>query len=115
MKLGLHINDFAWPVAPTRIGATVAEIARAAEAAGFDAIAVMDHVWGHPMLGGAEHPVLNCYAPLPSAPAPPSRPRLLALATPASYRFPGMLAKTVTTLDVLSGGRAWLGAGAGDY
>lgn len=115
MKLGLHINDFAWPVPPAQVGATVAEIARAGEAAGFDAIAVMDHVWGHPMMGGAEQPVLECYATLAYIAAHTSRARLLALATPASYRFPGMLAKTVTTLDVLSGGRAWLGIGAGDY
>jgi F420-dependent oxidoreductase-like protein len=115
VKLGLHINDFAWPVAPGKLGVTLAEVASAAEAAGFDALAVMDHVWGHPMMGGAEQPVLECYATLSYLAAHTNRVRLLALATPTSYRFPGMLAKTVTTLDVLSGGRAWLGIGAGDY
>jgi F420-dependent oxidoreductase-like protein len=115
VKLALHINDFAWPVAPDTLGATLAEVASAAEAAGFDALAVMDHVWGHPMMGGAEQPVLECYATLAYLAAHTSRVRLLALATPASYRVPGMLAKTVTTLDVLSGGRAWLGIGAGVY
>jgi F420-dependent oxidoreductase-like protein len=112
----LHINDFAWPVAPDRLGATVAEIAQAGEAAEFDTIAVMDHVWQHPYGGGGpEGPVLECYATLAYVAAQTSRAKLLALATPVSYRFPGMLAKTMTTLDVLSGGRAWLGIGVGDY
>lgn len=115
MKLGLHINDFAWPVGIDRYGATVAEIGQAAEAAGFDAVAVMDHVWQHPMVGGPEQPVLECYATLAYLAAHTTRVRLLALATPVTYRYPGMLVKTVTTLDVLSGGRAWLGIGVGDY
>ena len=116
MKLGLHINDFAWPVAPERLAPTLAEIARAGEAAGFAAIAVMDHVWQHPYAGGGpEGPVLEGYATLAYLAAHTDRAALLALATPVSYRNPGMLAKTVTTLDVLSGGRAWLGIGAGDY
>ena len=116
MKLGLHLNDFAWPVAPERLGPLLAEIAQAAEAAGFSAIAVMDHVWQHPYAGqGPEGPVLEAYATLAYLAAHTSRARLLALATPVSYRFPGMLVKAVTTLDVLSGGRAWLGLGVGDY
>jgi F420-dependent oxidoreductase-like protein len=115
VKLGLHINDFAWPIGADRYGATLAEIAQTAEAAGFDAIAVMDHVWQHPIVGGPEKPVLECYATLAYLAARTGRARLMALATPVSYRSPGMLAKTVTTLDVLSGGRAWLGIGAGDY
>lgn len=115
MKLGLHINDFTWPVAPDRFGPTLAAIAGAGEAAGFDAIAVMDHVWQHPWVGEPEGPVLEGYATLAYLAAHTDHARLLALATPASYRHPGLLAKTVTTLDVLSGGRAWLGIGAGDY
>lgn len=115
MKLGLHINDFSWPVGRDRFGSTLAEIARAGEAAGFASIAVMDHVWQHPMIGGPEKPVLECYATLAYLAAHTSRVDLMALATPASYRTPGTLAKTVTTLDVLSNGRAWLGIGAGDY
>jgi F420-dependent oxidoreductase-like protein len=115
VKLGLHINDFAWPVGADQFGPTLTAIAQSAEAAGFDAIAVMDHVWQHPIVGGPEQPVLECYATLAYLAARTNRARLLALATPASYRSPAMLAKTVTTLDVLSGGRAWLGIGAGDY
>ena len=75
----------------------------------------MDHVWQHPMMGGPEKPVLESYATLSYIAAKTDRVKLLALATPASYRYPGMLAKTVTTLDVLSGGRAGLGIGAGDF
>jgi F420-dependent oxidoreductase-like protein len=115
MKIGLHLNDFAWPIAPDRVGSTLAEIAGAAEAAGFDAIAVMDHVWQHPIMGGPEKAVLESYATLAYLAAHTRRARLMALATPPSFRPPGLLAKTVTTLDVLSGGRAWLGIGAGDY
>lgn len=115
MKLGLGLNDFAWPVAPDRVGPSLAEIAQAGEAAGFDSITVMDHVWGHPWTGGAEAPVLECYATMAFLAAHTTRVKLLALATPISYRYPGMLAKTVTTLDVLSGGRAGLGIGIGDY
>jgi F420-dependent oxidoreductase-like protein len=115
MKLGLHINDFAWPIDPSQVAATVANIGQAAEESGFDTIAVMDHVWGHPWMGGAEQPVMECYSTLAFLAGKTSRANLLALATPVSYRFPAMLVKTVTTLDVLSGGRAWLGVGVGDY
>ena len=116
MKLSLHLNDFAWPIAADGFGATVAAIGQAGEAAGFEAIAVMDHIWQHPYAGaGPEGPVLEGYATLAFLAAHTSRVKLLALATPVSYRFPGMLAKTVTTLDVLSGGRAGLGIGVGDY
>ena len=115
MKLGLHINDFSWPVPAAQIGQTIAAIAQAAEANGFDAVAVMDHVWQHPIMGGPEKPVLECYATLSWIAAHTKQVRLLALATPPSYRNPAMLAKSVTALDVLSGGRALLGIGAGDY
>ena len=115
MKLGLHINDFAWPIDTAATGSTIREIAQTAEAAGFDAIAVMDHVWQHPMMRGPEQPVLECYATLAYLAAHTARVKLLALATPPSYRVPAMLAKSVTTVDVLSSGRAWLGVGAGDY
>jgi F420-dependent oxidoreductase-like protein len=116
MKLGLHINDFGWPIPADQMGTTIAEIGNAADAAGFAAIAVMDHVWQHPYAGGGpDGPVLEAYATLSYLAATTSRAQLIALATPVSYRYPGMLAKTVTTLDVLSGGRAWLGIGVGDY
>lgn len=115
MKLALHLNDFAWPVTPAEYGRILTEIGQSADAAGFSAIAVMDHVWQHPYAGDPAEPVLECYAALTWLAAGTERAGLLALATPVSYRAPGMLAKTVTTLDVLSGGRAWLGIGVGDY
>src|SRR3954471_13651279 len=116
MKLGLHINDFSWPIPADQIGSTIAEIGKAADAAGFMAIAVMDHVWQHPYGGGGpDGPVLEGYSTLAFLAGLTHRARLMALATPVSYRYPGMLAKTVTTLDVLSGGRASLGIGVGNY
>jgi F420-dependent oxidoreductase-like protein len=115
MKLALHLNDFSWTIPADQYGSTLAAIANAAETAGFDTIAVMDHVWQHPFMGGPEKPALECYSTLAFLAANTHRVKLMALATPASYRFPGMLAKTVTTLDVLSGGRTWFGIGAGDY
>src|SRR6478752_2175917 len=101
MKLVLHVNDFSWPLASDRLGSTLAEIAQASETAGFDAIAVMDHLWQHPMRGGPEKPVLECYAALTWIAAHTRSIGLVALATAASYRPAGLLAKIVTSLDVL--------------
>jgi F420-dependent oxidoreductase-like protein len=115
MKLGLHIYDFTWPGGASQIGPTLVEIAQAAEAAGFDRISTMDHVWQSHYLGGPEREVLSCYPTLTFLAAHTSRVNLLALATASPYWQPVPLAKAVTTLDVLSGGRAWLGIGAGDY
>jgi F420-dependent oxidoreductase-like protein len=115
MKLGLHIAATDWQGGPARFGETLAEIARGAEAAGFDAISVTDHLWQHPIMGGPETSQVEAYTTLGAIAAHTSRVRLLALATAATYRPAGLLAKMVTTLDVLSGGRAMLGIGAGDY
>lgn len=115
MKLGLHIYDFTWPGGASQIGPTLIEIARAAEATGFDRISTMDHVWQSRYLGGPEREVLSCYPTLTFLAAHTSRINVLALATASPYWQPVLLAKAVTTLDVLSGGRAWLGIGAGDY
>src|SRR5207248_3347131 len=76
---------------------------------------VADHVWVHPIIGGPLKNHLEAYTALSYIAAHTGRVRLLALATAASYRPPGLLAKMLTTLDVLSGGRAMLGIGAGDY
>src|ERR671936_2819104 len=78
-------------------------------------ISVSDHVWGSKWTGGVEASQVEAYTTLGFIAAHTRRVRLLALATVASYRQAGLLAKTVTTLDVLSGGRAMLGIGAGDY
>jgi alkanesulfonate monooxygenase SsuD/methylene tetrahydromethanopterin reductase-like flavin-dependent oxidoreductase (luciferase family) len=88
---------------------------QAAEAAGFDAISVTDHLWLHPIMGGPELSQVEAYTTLGFIAAHTQRARLLTLATAATYREPGLLAKIVTTLDVLSGGRAMLGIGAADY
>src|SRR5215467_14232811 len=115
MKLGLHIYDFTWPGGANQLGPTLVKVAQAAEVAGFDRISTMDHVWQSHYLGGPEREVLSCYPTLTYLAAHTSRIKLLALATASPYWQPILLAKTVTTLDVLSGGRAWLGIGAGDY
>jgi len=115
MKLGLGINDYDWAGGAATFATTLSNIARAAEEAGFDRIAVADHVWRSHYMGSVEGPELECYTTLGFLAASTQRVKLTALVTAASYRQPGLLAKIVTTLDVLSGGRAWLGLGAGDY
>jgi F420-dependent oxidoreductase-like protein len=115
MKLGLQINNFSWPVGPARFAATLAEIAQTAEDCRFDSIGVADHLWQHPIMGGPESEELECYTTLAFMAANTSRIKLMAMVTGVHFRYPGILAKTVTTLDVLSGGRAWLGIGAGHY
>jgi F420-dependent oxidoreductase-like protein len=115
MKLGLHIYDFTWPGGASQLGPTLVKIAQTADVWGFDRISVVDHVWQSHYLGGPEREVLSCYPTLAYLSAHSSRIKLIAMATAAPYWQPVLLAKTVTTLDVLSGGRAWLGIGAGDY
>ncbi|HEX6551649.1 MAG TPA: LLM class F420-dependent oxidoreductase [Ktedonobacteraceae bacterium] len=115
MKLGLHLYDFSWSGGASQLGPTLVQIAQAAESWGFDRISTIDHVWQSHYLGGPEHEVPSCYPTLTYLAAHTSRIKLLALATASPYWHPVLLAKTVTTLDVLSGGRAWLGIGAGDY
>jgi F420-dependent oxidoreductase-like protein len=112
MKLGLHIPDFTWPNGPERLGPELAEVVAAADAAGFDRISVMDHVWQIRTVGSPELEMLEAYTTLGYMAAHTSRAKLLTLVTGVVYRDPGLLAKMVTTLDVLSGGRAMLGIGA---
>jgi F420-dependent oxidoreductase-like protein len=115
MKLGLQINNFGWAGGPARSGATLVEIARTAEDCGFDRIGVADHLWQHPIMGGPEADELECYTTLAFLAANTSQVNLTAMVTGVHFRYPGVLAKTVTTLDVLSGGRAGFGIGAGHY
>ena len=112
MRLGLQIPDFTTPEGPTRLGADLAAVARTADEAGFDIIAVLDHFFQIRAIGASEREMLEGYTTLGYLASCTSRARLLTLVTGAIYRYPGILAKTVTTLDVLSGGRAWLGIGA---
>ena len=113
MKLGLHVNTFTWPGGDAEIGRTLARVAAEAEDAGFQRISVMDHVWQISMNGQEDEPMLEAYTTLGFLAHGTTRLELLAMVTAATYRAPGLLAKAVTTLDVLSGGRAWLGIGAG--
>jgi F420-dependent oxidoreductase-like protein len=115
VKLVLHLSHFNWPVAPDRFGQVLAEIAALAEEGGFDGIATADHLWQHPIMGGPEANCLEAYTTLAFLAAHSRSVRLLTVVTGAHFRHPAVLAKTVTTLDVLSGGRAWLGIGAGHY
>ena len=111
MKIGLQIPDFTGPGA-ARLGADLATVARTADDAGFEFIAVMDHFFQINMVGPPEHDMLEAYTTLGYLAGCTSRAKLVTLVTGAVYRHPGILAKIVTTLDVLSGGRAWLGIGA---
>jgi F420-dependent oxidoreductase-like protein len=112
LKLGLQIPDFTWPGGPARIGADLATIAQTADEAGFDWMGVMDHFFQIRMVGSPDREMLEAYTTLGFLAAHTSRARLLAIVTGVVYRHPGVLAKAVTTLDVLSGGRASLGIGA---
>ena len=112
MRLGLHLPDFTWPRGPAGLADDLTRVARTAEEAGFDRVSVMDHVWQIGQIGPVDHDMLEAYTTLGYLAACTRRVRLLTLVTGAVYRPPGLLAKMVTTLDVLSGGRAWLGIGA---
>ncbi|MBE3014867.1 LLM class F420-dependent oxidoreductase [Microbispora sp. NEAU-D428] len=112
MKVGLQIPDFTYPGGPAALGADLAAIARTADDAGFATVAVMDHFFQIGVVGPPENDMLEAYTTLGYLAAHTSRAKLLTLVTGTVYREPGLLAKIVTTLDVLSGGRAWLGIGA---
>ncbi len=112
-RLGLQIPNFNFPGVPdTELFERVATIARTAERSGFDTIFVMDHFYQLPMLGPPENHMLEAYALLNALAARTERARLSALVTGVTYRNPAHLAKLVTTLDLVSGGRAMLGIGA---
>ena len=112
MKLGIQVSDFTWPDAPRSIGPTFARIARDADQVGLSSLWVMDHFFQIGVNGPPEHEMLEGYAALAFAAGVTERITLGTLVTGVTYRHPGILVKTVTTLDVLSGGRAWLGIGA---
>ncbi|NNM46135.1 LLM class F420-dependent oxidoreductase [Knoellia koreensis] len=112
MRLGLQVSYFSWPDAPASIGPTFGRIARNAEDAGLSSLWVMDHFFQIAMIGPPELDMVEGYTALAFAGGQTSRIELGTLVTGVTYRHPGLLAKTVTSLDVLSGGRAWLGIGA---
>ena len=112
MRLGLQVSYFSWPDAPASIGPTFGRIARDAEEAGLTSLWVMDHFFQISSIGPPELDMVEGYTALAFAAGQTSRIELGTLVTGVTYRHPGLLAKIVTSLDVLSGGRAWLGIGA---
>ncbi|MGI9003830.1 MAG: LLM class F420-dependent oxidoreductase [Pseudonocardia sp.] len=112
MKIGLHIADLTYPAGSAGLADDLTRVVTAAEEASFARVSVMDHLWQISMLGPPEHDMLEAYTTLGYLAARTSRVELAAWVTAVVYREPGMLAKLVSTLDVLSGGRALLGIGA---
>ena len=112
MRLGLQVSHFSWPGSPDSIGPTFGRVAQDAEAAGMASFWVMDHFFQIRGIGPPELEMLEGYTALAFAAGQTSRIELGTLVTGVTYRHPGILAKILTTLDVLSGGRAWLGIGA---
>lgn len=113
MKIGLQIPSFTFPDGPAKLGNKLSEIARTADDAGFASLWVMDHFFqiGR-WLGPAENEMMEGYSTLSYLAGFTKKVKLGTLVTGVIYRHPGILVKTVTTLDVLSGGRAYLGIGA---
>ena len=118
MRIGLQVPNFTWPAGTAGIHTTLAEIARTADSAGFASLWVMDHFFqiggrdSRSSLGPAEDPMLEGYSALSYMAGFTKNARLGTMVTGVVYRHPGILIKTVTTLDVLSGGRAYFGVGA---
>lgn len=113
-RLGYQIPNFTYPgVAPAEIFDNVVAQAKAAEASGYDRVFVMDHFYQLPGIGAPSEPMFECYSMLSALAQHTDRVRLSALVTGNSYRNPALLAKTITTLDHVSNGRATLGIGCG--
>jgi len=112
MKVGLQISSFTWPGGPAAIGPTLARVVRAADDVGFDSIWVMDHFFQIRGVGRPEEPMLEGMTALGFMTANSQRARIGLMVGSVPYRQPGLWLKSATTLDVLSGGRAWLGIGA---
>jgi len=112
--LGYQIPFFTYPgVGPDTLFEAVARQAETADTAGFDTVMVMDHLYQLPMIAPPTDPMLECYTLLAALAGRTRTARLSALVTGNTYRNPAFLAKVVTTLDIVSGGRAQLGIGAG--
>jgi F420-dependent oxidoreductase-like protein len=112
MEFGLHIADFTWKGGSAQLGPALAAHVRNAEASGIQRITVMDHFWQLPGIGPADHDMLEAYATLGFIAAHTEKALLHTLVTGVIYRHPALLAKQISTLNVLSGGRVGLGIGA---
>lgn len=115
MKLGLQIPRFDWAGEPAAIGPALADIARRAEAAGFASIWVMDHLLQIPVMGQKDDPMLEAYTTLGYIAAATREIQMGPLVGAVVYRYPGLLIKAATTLNVLSGGRSYFSVGAAWY
>jgi F420-dependent oxidoreductase-like protein len=114
MKIGIVLGDFSWPVPASELGRKITDVARRADQAGIDSLWCMDHFFQIRMTGNPpESPMTEAYALLGVLAGKTERIRLGTLVTSVAYRHPGVLVKTVTTLDVLSGGRINFGVGPG--
>jgi|SRR5579859_3680466 len=112
MRLGLQIPSFTWPNGQSQLGQTFGQIAENADKAGLYSMWVMDHFFQIRNVGPAENEMLEGWSALAFAAGRTKRIRLGTMVTGVTYRYPGILVKTATTLDVLSEGRAYLGIGA---
>jgi F420-dependent oxidoreductase-like protein len=112
MKIGLQLPNFTWPGGAAGIAGKLAEIARTADEAGFYSLWVMDHFFQISMVGPPEHDMLEGWSALGYLAGLTHRVKLGTMATGVIYRYPGILVKTATTLDVLSGGRSYFAIGA---
>src|SRR5260370_31882915 len=112
MRLGLQVPSFTWPNGQSQLGQTFGQIAERADKAGLYSMWVMDHFFQIRNVGPSENEMLEGWSALAFAAGRTSRIKLGTMVTAVTYRHPGILVKTVTTLDVLSGGRAYLGIGA---
>ena len=115
MELDLHVSRFEWAGGPSGISEGIAGLAARAEAVGVRTLSFMDHFFQMEWMAPAEDPMLECYTALAFVAGRTQTMRLRALVTGVTYRHPGILAKTITTLDVVSQGRAELGIGAAWY
>ncbi|HEX3929894.1 MAG TPA: LLM class F420-dependent oxidoreductase [Nocardioides sp.] len=115
MKLGVHCSNLTWPGGAAALAPTLAKVARTADDGGVTTLTMMDHYFQMEILGGPPEPMLEGYTSLGFLAGQTSQIELGLLVTGVTYRHPGLLAKIVTTLDVLSGGRAMFGIGAAWY
>ncbi|HXG26682.1 MAG TPA: LLM class flavin-dependent oxidoreductase, partial [Candidatus Binatia bacterium] len=113
MKFGLQIPSFTWPGGAAEIAPTLARVVTTADEVGFDSIWVMDHLFQIRSVGRPEEPMLEGWTALGFIAAHTRRARIGLMVGGIHYRAPGIWVKAATTLDVLTGGRAWLGLGAG--